>query len=176
MSTRFHRFYSVTNDLMITPLCRMMEDVSLGFEMAPRDCLDWTSRSGPVRGYLEKGGSDCVSGRYYLVSVSKSFAVCRMVQCGEGFGTPHCLLMGGIVHALRLGGAFHRLLIDGIDQYTGSELSTFICLMYRAAVSFAKTAGDKASRAGNMQAMMILCCFDFFMYLPSMTACRAYIG
>ena len=123
-----------------------------------------------------EGGSDCGSGRYYLVGVSKSFAVRGMVQCGEGFGMPHCLLMGGIVHASRFGGAFHRLLIGGIDQNTGSELTTFICLTYRAAVSCAKTAGDKASRAGNMQATMMLCCCDFFMYLPSMTASRAYMA
>ena len=120
-------------------------------------------------------GSDCGSGRYYLVAVSKSSAVRGMVQCEEGFGMPHCLLAGGIDHKSLLGGAFHRLLIDGIDQNPGSELTTFLCLTYRAAVSSAKTAGDKASRAGNMQATMILCCCDFFMYLPSMTACRAYV-
>ena len=121
-------------------------------------------------------GSDCGSGRYYLVAVSKSFAVRGMVQCGEGFGMPHCLLMGGIVHKSLLGGAFHRLLIGGIDQNTGAELTTFICSTYWAAVSCAKTAGDKASRAGNMQATVMLCCCDFFMYLPSMTACRAYVA
>ena len=120
-------------------------------------------------------GSDCGSGRYYLVAVSKSFAVRGMVQCEEGFGMPHCLLAGGIDHKFLLGGAFHRLLIDGIDQNPGSELTTFLCLTYRAAVSSAKTAVDKASRAGNMQATMILCCCNFFMYLPSMTACRAYV-
>ena len=107
--------------------------------------------------------------------VSKSFAVRGMVQCEEVFGMPHCLLMGGIVHEFLLGGALHRLLIGGIDQKTGSELTTFLCLTSRVAVSSAKTAGDKANRAGNMQATMILYCCDFFMSLPSMTACRAYI-
>jgi len=107
------------------------------------------------------------------VGVSKLFAVRGMAQCEEGFGMPHCLLRDGIVHAARLGGAFHRLLIDGIVQNTGSELTTFFCLAYRSAVSCAKTAGDKASRAGNMQAAMMLCCCDFFMCLPSMTASRA---
>jgi len=109
------------------------------------------------------------------VVVSKSFAVRGMVQCEEVFGMPHCLLMGGIVHEFLLGGALHRLLIGGIDQKTGSELTTFLCLTSRVAESSAKTAGDKANRAGNMQATMILYCCDFFMSLPSMTACRAYI-
>ena len=106
-----------------------------------------------------EGCLDCGSGRYYLVTVSKSFAVC------------------GMVHKFRLGGAFHRLLIDGIDQNTGSDLTTFVCLTltYRAAVSSAITTGDNASRAGKMQAAMMRCCCDFFMCLPSMTACRAHV-
>ena len=131
---------------------------------------------GPSQRTSGEGGSDCGSGRYYFVVVSKSFAVRGMVQCGEGFGMRHCLLMGGIDHISLLGGAFHRLLIDGIDQNTGAELTTFLCSTYRAAVFSANTAGDKASRAGNIQATMMLCCFDFFIYLPLMTACRAYIA
>ena len=131
-------------------------------------------RTRPVEDIWRRS-SDCGFDRYYLVAVSKSFPVRGMVQCEEGLGIPHCLLMGGIVHASLLGGAFHRLLIDGIDQNMGAELTTFLCSTFRAAVSCAKTAGDKASRAGNMQATMMLCCCDFFMYLPSMTACRACV-
>jgi hypothetical protein len=120
--------------------------------------------------------SDCGSGRYYLVAPSISFAVRGMVQCEECFGMPHCLLMGGIVHKPLFGGALHRLLIGGIDQKTGAELTTLLCLTSRAAVSSAKTAGDKANRAGNMKATMILYCCDFFMYMQPMTSSRAYIA